>query len=313
MNTAVTSLIHHPLSTNDANIAALIQQQTAAFKGQLLGPENRAEYDAMLEQTPASRDVIYEYGIVGGVRGVWCRPNNSRDDVFMLYLHGGGYIVGSAQAYRNFVGHIATQAKITVFIPEYSLAPEAIFPAAIEDALNSYLGLSQYGAKQIIITGDSAGGGLALVLLALAQAEALENKIPAPVAAVAISPWTDLALTGASLSSKSEVEFYLTYSGLEHFRSLYKGTGSVDFKDPLFSPLYGVLDGLPPLQIHVGSSEILLDDTLRYVERATQSGVAACAHIWEGMPHVFVSGVGVFEAADHAIALIAKFVDDCLN
>jgi acetyl esterase/lipase len=278
-----------------------IREFAAPVKGVL----ERGAFDAVMEQTILAQGITYEAAEVGGVPGWWCRPTNAEEDVAILYLHGGAYILGSAKAYRNFVGQIAVRSGAAAFIPDYRLAPEHPFPSAIEDARAVYTGLTKRGVVAIALAGDSAGGGLALVLLSLITGEAREVGSCLTGAAV-LSPWTDLALTGPTLVSNADVDPFLTSVALASAASQY--LGQHDPRDPLASPLYGDLDDLPPVRIHVGEAEILLDDSRRFAERVVAGGGAVSLNVWADMPHVFASNVGVLVAADVALDDIGDFI-----
>jgi epsilon-lactone hydrolase len=303
--------IDHPLTAKDEAFIAALSAEAAPLKGKMDGPHARATFDEMMEHTPAAPGVTYEEATVGGVRGTWCRPKNARPGVALLYLHGGGYVAGSAHAYRHLVGHIAARANAASFVPEYRLAPEYAFPAAVDDARAVYRDLVELGAQRIVTLGDSAGGGLALVLLSVAHADAVDGRGLAPLGAVVMSPWTDLALTGPSFQSRADDDPLLTREMLAVTGASYLRTQ--DARNPLASPLYGKLTGLPPIQLHVGTREVLLDDALRYTARARAAGVDATAHVWEGMPHVFPSNVGSLDAADQALSVIAEFLVERLG
>jgi acetyl esterase/lipase len=191
------------------------------------------------------------------------------------------------------------------FIPDYRLAPEHSFPAAVRDLEACYRGLMDQGITQIALTGDSAGGNLALVLLATASAAASRDAV-APVGAVVFSPITDLALTGESYDTRAEAELYFTKSQAAGLVRSYLGV--TDRKHPLASPLYADLSGLPPVRIHVGDDEVLLDDSRRYVEHAVAAGVDAKVDIWMGMPPGFVTNVGGFNAAAQALKASGAFL-----
>lgn len=303
--------VFHPLSAEDRAVVASMRAQVEPFKGTMTGPEARTAYDGIMEQTPDAPGVGYEQGVVGGVQGIWCRPQSVTPGVFMLYLHGGAHVLGSAHAYRHLAGQLAARANAVAFVADYRRAPENPFPAALDDAMAAYRGLVDAGAQTIAIAGDSSGGGLALAVLAIAQAEALAGKGVGPRAAVALSPWTDLALSGPSMEEREGDEWMLT-------RAMLATTGGSylqghDPRDPHASPLCGDLAGLPPIQLHVGTSEILLDDSRRYVARARRAGVDATAHIWEEMPHVFLTNVGTFDAAERALETIASFLKEQLG
>jgi len=245
-------------------------------------------------------------GTVGGVPGWWLRPAGAPAAAAILYLHGGAYIVGSAAAYRNFVGQIAHSAGLAAFAPDYRLAPEHPFPAAVDDAQAVYRGLGELGVSEIFLVGDSAGGGLTLVLLALASASARDGRRPTPRAAAVMSPWTDLALTGGTLASEAEADPFLTRAALQSAAVQY--LGAHEPRDPRASPLYGDLAGLPPVMIQVGEDEILLDDARRYAERMAAAGGEIQLHQWAGMPHVFPANIGVLAAAQLAVDAIGSFM-----
>jgi acetyl esterase/lipase len=303
--------VFHPLLAEDGAVMAAMRAQVEPFKGTMTGPEAREAYDGIMEQTPDAPGVSYERGAVGGVRGIWCRPRTADPGSVILYLHGGAYVLGSAHAYRHLAGQVAARANAVAFVADYRLAPEDPFPAALDDARAAYRGLVAAGARTIAIVGDSAGGGLALAMLPITQAEALAGTGVGPRAAVALSPWTDLALTGPSMEERAGDDPILTPAMLAITSASY--LQGHDPRDPHASPLYGRLAGLPPIQLHVGTSEVLLDDSRRYVERAHREGVDATAHIWEGMPHVFPASIGTLDAAERALETIAAFLRETLG
>jgi acetyl esterase/lipase len=303
--------VRHPLTPKDEAAVAGIRIQVAPSKGKMSGPEARAPFDEVMEYVPDAPGVKYSKGVVGGVPGMWCRPESARPDAAILYLHGGAYVLGSAYAYRHFAGQIAARTGVAAFVAGYRLAPEHAFPAAIDDARACYAGLVRDGARFIAIAGDSAGGGLALSLLGIAQATAQNGEGVAPAAAVAMSPWTDLALTGPSFEDRAEEDPLVTKAMLSSAASSY--LAGHDPYDPLASALYADLGGLPPVQIHVGTSEVLLDDARRYADRLKEAGGDAVAHTWEGMMHVFPASVGALEASDAAMDLVATFFKDKLQ
>jgi acetyl esterase/lipase len=303
--------VFHSLIPGDREIVAAIRTQAEPFKGTMTGPDAREAYDAIIEQTPDAPGVTYERGEVGGVRGVWCRPQTAVSGSVLLYLHGGGYVLGAAHAYRRLAGQIAARANAAAFVPDYRLAPEHPFPAALDDALAVYRGLVAEGAQEIALVGDSAGGGLSLALLGRIQGEAREGVADGPAGVVALSPWTDLALSGASVTERADEDPILTPAMLAIMSASY--LQGHDPRDPLASPLFGSLASLPPIQVHVGTSEILLDDSRRFVERAQGEGVAATVHIWEGMLHVFPTSAGALDAADKALDTMAAFLKETLG
>jgi len=300
----------HPVSQGDSIAAAGLRAAVASFKGKLAGAAARAPFDDVMERVVAPTDVTFEADTVGGISGFWAKPARSRKDAAIIHAHGGWFNFGSAHAYRNLVGQIASRAEADAFIPDYRLAPEHRFPAAIMDVEACYRGLGDKGIKKIAVVGDSAGGNLALVLLSIACGQPWKGDL-APVAGVAISPVTDLALTGETYDTRADADPYFTKSQAAGLVAAY--LGHADAKDPLASPLYRDLSGLAPLRVHVGDDEVLLDDSRRYVERAIASGVDAELDVWMGMPHGFVTGIGQFEAARQSLDAIGAFLKGAMK
>jgi epsilon-lactone hydrolase len=303
MNTSPDVVVVHPLDPADAAVAAAVRAMVAPGKGASRGIEARGQYDALMEGVLARDDVTFEEAVVGGVAGVWVLPEHSRTGEAIVHLHGGWFNLGSAKAYRHFVGHIAARAGAKAFVPEYRLAPEHPFPAATDDALACYLGLADTGVRRIAITGDSAGGNLALVLAARVTGGAVFAGASL-AGVVAISPVTDLTLSGATYETRANAEFFFTRPQIEGLVGAY--LRGADAKQALASPLFGQLAGMAPVRIHVGDDEVLLDDSRRYVERAVAAGVDARADVWMGMPHGFPSSVGRFKASSLALAKSAR-------
>jgi len=300
----------HPVTQEDSLGATALRASVAAFKGKLAGTAARGPFDDVMERVVAPTDVTFEADTVGGISGWWAKPARPRKGAAIIHVHGGWFNLGTAHAYRNFVGHIASSAGADAFVPEYRLAPEHPFPAAVEDVEASYRGLGDKGISKIAVTGDSAGGDLALVLLSIASAPAYKGG-RAPVGAVAISPVTDLALTGESFETRAAADPYFTKAQVAGLVASY--LGETDPKNPLASPLYGDLTGLPPIRVHVGDDEVLLDDSRRYVARAVAAGVDAALDVWMGMPHGFVTGIREFDAARRALNAIGAFLTERLS
>jgi acetyl esterase/lipase len=262
-----------------------------------------------MERVAIPADVTFEPDTVGGISGIWAKPARARKGAAVIHAHGGWFNLGSAQAYRNFVGQIAASAGADAFIPEYRLAPEHPFPAAVTDVESCYRGLAGKGINKIAVTGDSAGGDLALVLLSIASAHGYKGGL-APACGVAISPVTDLAMTGESYETRAEADPFFTKPQVAGLIAAY--LGETDPKYPLASALYGDLRGLPPIRIHVGDDELLLEDSRRYVERAVAAGVDAELGVWMGMPHGFVAYTREFQAAREALESIGAFLAERL-
>jgi epsilon-lactone hydrolase len=303
-NTAALSATH-AITADDKTAMAALRAIVEPLKGTLQGTAGRPPFDAIMEHVPMPKDVSFETDTVGGISGWWCQPRQAKSGHVILHLHGGWFNWGSAKAYRNLVGHIAVRAGAVAFIPDYRLAPEHVFPAAVTDVQSCYDGLIERGFARIAVVGDSAGGTLALVLSRLVT-ERKPAKGVIPVGAVALSPVTDLTLSGQTWKTRAVADpYFIESQARELVRSYLNGA---DPTDPQASPLFGDLIGLPPIRMHVGDDEVLLDDTLRYVARAVDAGVDAKVDVWQGMPHGFVSGVGKLAAANQALAAIGAFL-----
>jgi epsilon-lactone hydrolase len=301
-----TNTTHHSEHLADRAAMFAMRMVIALQPKADLGPAGRAAFDELMEKTPSAEEVTYEAATLGGVPGWWCRPAEADVTPAILYLHGGAYVVGSAQAYRHFAGQIAARARAPAFVADYGLAPERPFPAAVEDAEAAYRGLAAAGFPRIAIAGDSAGGGIALIAAGRMTEAARDGAKPPPVAACVMSPWTDLALTGDSIDNRARHDPLLTRGALEDARRLYLGQGSA--QDPRASPLYGDMAGLPPVLLHVGEDEILLDDARRYADLSAKSGSEAELHIWQGMAHVFPANLALLQAAREALDIAGEFL-----
>lgn len=295
----------HPLRSEDSAAITALRSMVADMKGKLEGSAARGPFNGIIERVAAPQGVTFEADTVGGISGWWAKAANGYKGAAVLHLHGGWFNWGTAQAYRNLVGHIASSAGADAFVPDYRLAPEHPFPSAIRDAEASYRGLIDRGITKIALGGDSAGGNLALVLLSLASGQASPGSV-VPAGAVALSPVTDLALTGESFATRAEADPYFTLPQAAGLVRSYLGDS--DPRNPLASPLYTNLKGLPAIRVHVGDDEVLLDDSRRYVERAVAAGVDATLDVWMGMPHGFIDGVGNLNAATQAISAIGTFL-----
>ncbi len=305
---ATAAVIFHTATANDKAAMAAMRAAIEPNKGKLRGAAARGPYDDIMNRIAAPDKVSYEEDTIGGISGWWCRPEDARSGSVICHFHGGWFNFGSAKAFRHLVGHIAGQAGVVAFIPDYRLAPEHPFPAAIKDAESAYGGLQQAGFERIAVTGDSAGGGLALLLLPRLREQQRLGSAGRPVGAVALSPVTDLALTGETWATRASVDPYFTKTQVSAMVADY--LGEVDPRNAAASPLYGDLRGLPPVQVHVGNDEVLLDDSQRYVKRAVEAGVDATLDVWECMVHGFLSGVGKLAASNEALRAIGAFLKD---
>jgi acetyl esterase/lipase len=218
---------------------------------------------------------------LGGVPGEWVEGPKP-GGIVLLYLHGGGYFGCSAETHRAITSTFALQG-FRVYAPDYRLAPENKFPAAIDDAVTVYRALLSAGhpSESVVVSGESAGGGLALsLMLAL-----LASAVPLPASAALFSPWTDLAATGDSV--RTNARRCAMFSGTDIAPSARYYLGDTDPRNPLASPLYADLSGLPPLLLHVGADEVMRDDSTRLAERARAAGVSVELKIWPVVPHAW--------------------------
>jgi monoterpene epsilon-lactone hydrolase len=307
----VSAAVHqlfHPLTPADRHAMAALRQAYATAHPYAAGDgeDSRQVFDRYLLQTPAYPGVTYEAATVGGIPGWWYRVAGSPQDCAVLYLHGGAYLVGSAAGYRHLGSQLAGRLGVDFFAADYRLAPEHPFPAAVDDALAAYQGLAALGKQRVALCGDSAGGGLALVTLATIRAAASELGLPLPQAAAVLSPWADLTTASPSLQTRAAFDPLLTPQAVAQYAANYLHGHHA--QDPLASPLYGDLRNLPPLQLHVGTDELLLDDARRYAAQAQAAAGRIDLHVWEGMPHVFATQVGTLGAADLALKCIAEFL-----
>jgi acetyl esterase/lipase len=263
--------------------------------------EQRAEFDELFADRPLGDDVTLTPRTLGGVPALDVHVAGADGEAVILYLHGGGYVVGSARTGANLAAPLARRTGLPAVSLDYRLAPEHPFPAALDDALAAYNDLLSSG-RRVVIAGDSAGGGLALATMLAARREGL----PLPAAAVLFSPWTDLTVSGASIDSRGDFDPLFSRGHIEEYAAHY--LAGHDPKDELVSPLLADLTGLPPLLIQVGSAEVLLDDTLRLVTRAAEQEVDVTLDVIAGAPHVYPLMAGVMDEADDALDHAARFL-----
>lgn len=265
--------------------------------------QSRQGFEELAKMFALPDDVRIESVDAGGVAAEWVRAPESRDDYTLLYVHGGGYSIGSTRTHRELVARIARACGARALSLDYRLAPEDPFPAALEDATAAYRWLLAGGAQpeRIAIGGDSAGGGLTLATL-LALRDAGERL---PAAGLCLSPWTDLEGTGASAQPGGADDPLLTAEALREMGRVYIGSG--DPRHPHAAPVHADYTGLPPLILQVGTREILLDDATRVAERARAAGVEVQLEAWEGLIHVWhLFGPEILEARQ-AVESLAQF------
>ena len=264
----------------------------------------RAQMEAVAELIPLPKGLRIESIDAGGFRADRLTLSDREGDGVLIYLHGGAYVLGSPSTHRALAARIGEATGLPAFVPDYRLAPEHPFPAAVDDAVAAYRWLIANGTapNRIVIAGDSAGGGLtAATLLALRDA-----GDPMPCAAVMISPWTDLAATGESLTTRQNADPMIYSHKISESAELY--LGDADATTPLASPLYGDMAGLPPTLIHVGTAEVLFDDSTRMAARLEAAGVDVSLEVYDEMIHVWHYFAGMLPEADEAIEAIGRFV-----
>ncbi len=265
--------------------------------------ERRAQYERAEKAFPTPADVKIEHVVTPGP-AEWLTPPSARIDAAVLYLHGGGYVIGSPRSHRHLAAAIGAAGKTRVLLPDYRLAPEHPFPAAVEDATAAYRWLiaQKIAPGRIVIAGDSAGGGLAVAaLIALRDA-----GVPLPAAGVCLSPWVDLTGSGASYASRANVDPIVKRDGIDRMALAY--LAGKDARTPLASPLFADLHGLPPLLIHVGDAEVLLDDAVQLAARAKAAGVDTSLDVRDEMIHVWQWFFPMLDEGQAAIDRIGQFV-----
>jgi len=257
----------------------------------------------LIAQTP--RDVDVHHADVGGIPVDVVTPRLAMPKASIVYLHGGAYVSGSPRSYRRLVSHLASITGCRVFAVDYRLAPEHPYPAALDDSIAVYTALlADEPAEKLVLAGDSAGGGLALATAICMR----DRGVPLPAALVCIAPWADLTCSGDSIRTRARRERMMTPVGLAIDARKYAGCASL--RDPLISPLFADLSGLPLLLIQVGDDEVLLDDSTRLAAAAEQAGVHVDLQIWPHLWHVWHLYSGLVPEGDEAMRVIAAFVGD---
>ncbi|MFE1953691.1 alpha/beta hydrolase [Streptomyces sp. NPDC059524] len=253
---------------------------------------------------PAPAGVAVRRTVLGGRPALELEPAGAADRGRLLYLHGGGYVIGSPDTHTGLVGELAARTGLRATSVDYRLAPEHPFPAAVDDGLAAYRDLLATGTdpRELVVAGDSAGGGLSIATLLAAR----EAGLPQPAAVVVFSPWVDLTLSGASMRTKQDADPIFTEADVRAYADLYIGDG--DRSHPLASPVFADLSGLPPLLVQVGANEVLLDDSVRLAARAGAADVEATLEIGAGLPHVYQTEHGRLDEADAALDRAARFL-----
>ena len=284
-----------------------LQQAIDMFKemgAKMVEAKNMDDMRAIMIETQAPDGVTCTPVDAGGVSAEWSVAAGVDEAKVVLYVHGGGYVMGSAGSHRDMTGRLSKAAGARVLSLNYRLAPEHPFPAPVDDAVAAYRWLLAQGISpgNIAVAGDSAGGGLAIATL-LALRDAGE---PLPAAGIGISAWVDMEGTGESMTTRAAVDPVVQKEGLLGMAKLY--LGDADPKSPLAAPLHADLGGLPPLLLQVGDAETLLDDSTRLAEKARAAGVDVTLKVWDEMPHVWHLFAPILPEGRQAIDEIGSFV-----
>jgi acetyl esterase/lipase len=266
--------------------------------------KRRRDWEAEARLHVLPKGAHFQSADMGGIKAEWMEMPRVGQDRVLLLLHGGGYNSGSPRTHRKLAALLSRAAHMRVITPDYRLAPEHVFPAAVKDALKAYGWLLEQGfsADKIIVAGDSAGGGLALsMMLALREAQAALPRM-----AIVLSPWTDLGVSSPSYERKRKFDPVITKEGLGEAGRWYAGERSLS--DPMASPLFADPAGLPPLLIHVGGDETMLDDSRIFAERAKAAGVEVTYREFPEMWHVHHHGAPEVPESVQAFNEISAFI-----
>jgi len=290
-------------------LQSLVQMLSQRPEGERSIQEMRDGFDALAALFPLAADVTMEKVAANGVPCEWVSVPDSDASTVIFYLHGGGYIIGSPNTHRDTVARISRSSGARALVVDYRLAPENPFPAAVEDATSAYRWLLAQGVdpQRVVIAGDSAGGGLAAATLVALR----DQRRPLPAGAVLISAWTDMEGSGESMTTKAQVDPIIQKEFLDIAAGHY--LGGADPRTPLASPIYADLAGLPPMLIHVGENETLLDDSTRLAERAKATGVDVTLEIWDEMIHVWHIFAAMLPEGQQAIDRIGEWVREKLG
>lgn len=267
-------------------------------------PSLRARWEKIAARSRSIPGIRVKYVEIDGVECEWLVPTDCLNAPVLLYLHGGAYVSGSARTHRTMVSYLARAAGMRALLPNYRLAPEHPFPAGLEDCVTVYRQLIACGmsADDIVIAGDSAGGGMTMATLLSLR----DDEDPLPAAAVLISPWLDLTASGESARSRIDHDPLFRVEDMPKAASHY--APSEKHRDPLVSPVFADMHGLPPLLVHVGDHEILLSDSTRLADGVEAAGGSVALKVWPDMWHVFHYFVGRMPEAGRALDEIAQWL-----
>ncbi len=282
----------------------LLKYQTSKADKNATLRQRRAILGNGVRYLPMPPHVDVKQTTVGNIVAEWLRPVGTTDNRAVVYLHGGAYTMGSCTTHRALASRIAIASQTPALLPEFRLAPEYPFPAALEDGVAIYRWLIEQGIspQKMVIAGDSSGGGLAIALTVLLR----DKDVPLPAAITCLSPWADLELTGESLTTRAQVDPMCSLKESQYHAAHYIGKHNA--RAPLVSPIYADLHGLPPILIQAGDREILLSDAIRLTERARKDGVGAELEVWDGMWHVWHLFARYVPEGQRAIDKIGAFI-----
>jgi len=264
----------------------------------------RASYSALTDTGTRPDGVTWTQVDVDGIPAIWADADGGSRERVLLYVHGGGYVIGAARFYEGLTGHLAKAVGCRVLNLDYRLAPENPHPAPVEDAVKAFQWLRSEGfaSDHIAIGGDSAGGGLTIATMLSLRDQGLGQ----PAAAVPISPWTDMEMLGASMVTNADSDVLLQPEMLNAMATMF--LAGADPKDPLVAPIYADFADIAPMYIQVGGDETLLDDTTRIVAKAQEAGVDVRSEVFPEMQHVFQFAAGRVPEADDAVAKIGAYL-----
>ena len=271
--------------------------------------DSREGFEKMMRvvggKTPASIRQVD----AGGVPSELVSAGGASEDTVTLYLHGGGYVIGSPKTHREFARRLSAASQAQVLVIDYRLAPESPFPAPVEDAISAYRWLMSegYAPERIAIAGDSAGGGLTVAILVSIR----DQGLPMPACGVCLSPWVDMEGIRDSMTSRADRDPMVQKEGLVGMAGLY--LADADPRSPLAAPMYADLEGLPPLLIQVGASETLFDDAVRLDNKARAAGVETSFEEWDDMIHVWHIFAPMLDEGQKAIERMAEFMREKWN
>ncbi|WP_311969595.1 alpha/beta hydrolase [Pseudomonas baltica] len=271
--------------------------------------EQRQAYEQVLATHPIPPGVTCRDVDMGGVSGMLVVPDKFTEGRVLLYIHGGGYVGGSARGYLGLAGHLATLLGAKVYLPDYRLAPEHPFPAPIDDTLQSYRWLLDQGndPKSIVFSGDSAGGAMVVSVMVKAH----NAGLPLPAGGAALSPWANLEHTGASIDNRDGLDPQASRLGLTLLAKAFLN-GALP-TDPDASPVFADVRGLPPILVQIGENEVMLSDAMRLATHLGENRVRVSLEVWPGMFHVWHLFAAILPEGMQAVKNVAVFLDHAIR